>query len=265
MNGGTVQRPAVLVLAGIDPSGGAGLAADLQAIAAQGAHALTVVTALTVQDNDRVFAVHPVAPELLLQQARALIDKIEISAVKIGITGSAANARAIAELIGQLRQRQPGLPVVLDTVLASGHGDMLSRDDAVQALAPLLPLATLITPNGPEAAALCGGPRGGAHAGTHAHALLARGCANVLVSGGHDDGDTVVNRWFSTGGTQQDWRWPRLHAGFHGSGCTLAAAIAGQLAQRLPLVRALAKAQQYCYDTLRHAYAIAPGQLMPRR
>ena len=306
MNGGglagsVTQRPSVLVLAGVDPSGGAGIAADLQAIAAQGAHALTVVTALTVQDNDRVFAVHPVAPELLLLQAQALIDKIEISAVKIGITGSAANARAIAQLIVQLRQRRPDLPVVLDTVLASGHGDMLSRDDAVQALAPLLPLATLITPNGPEAAALCG-PAAGAiaalpshaatlaprpeHAGArasvsapapahpdgqaaraHAHArlLLARGCANVLVSGGHEDGDTVVNRWFAADGTQQDWSWPRLHAEFHGSGCTLAAAIAGQLAQRLPLPRALAKAQQYCHDALQHAYAIAPGQLMPRR
>jgi len=285
--GGVPQRPSVLVLAGVDPSGGAGVAADLQAIAAQGAHALTVVTALTVQDNDRVFAVHPVAPELLRQQAQALIGKIEISAVKIGITGSAANARAIAELIVQLRQRQPGLPVVLDTVLASGHGDMLSRDDAVQALAPLLPLATLVTPNGPEAAALCGvRPVSAAEAITqgelalhdagepapaavrahvHARLLLARGCANVLVSGGHDDGDTVVNRWFAADGTQQDWSWPRLHAEFHGSGCTLAAAIAGQLAQRLPLVRALAKAQQYCHDTLQHAYAIAPGQLMPRR
>ena len=281
------QRPAVLVLAGVDPSGGAGIAADLQAIAHQGAHALTVVTALTVQDNDRVFAVHPVAPELLRQQAQALIDKIEISAVKIGIIGSAANARAIAELIAQLRQHQPGLPVVLDTVLASGHGDMLSRDDAVQALAPLLPLATLITPNGPEAAALCGtrplsaaqaiaeGELALADSGTdapaalraraHARLLLARGCANVLVSGGHDDGDAVVNRWFGADGAQQDWTWPRLHAEFHGSGCTLAAAIAGQLAQRLPLARALAKAQQYCHDSLQHAYAIAPGQLMPRR
>ena len=259
------QRPAVLVFAGVDPSGGAGIAADLQAIFHQGAHALTVVTALTVQDNDRVYAVHPVAPELLRQQAQALIDKVSISAVKIGITGSAANARVIAELVGQLCLRQPDLPVVLDTVLASGHGDLLSRDDAVLALAPLLPLATLITPNRPEAAALSGLPSAQARVSAQAQALLARGCANVLVTGGHDDGEEVVNRWFAPDGTVQDWRWPRLHAEFHGSGCTLAAAIAGQLAQHLPLARALAKAQQYCADTLQYAYAIAPGQLMPRR
>lgn len=259
------QRPCVLVFAGVDPSGGAGIAADLQAIYHQGAHALTVVTALTVQDNDRVYAVHPVAPDLLRHQAQALIDKVSIGAVKIGITGSAANARVIAELIGQLRARQPELPVVLDTVLASGHGDMLSRDDAVQALAPLLPLATLITPNRPEAAALSGLPSAQARVPVQAQALLDQGCANVLVTGGHDDGEDVVNRWYGADGTAQDWRWPRLHAGFHGSGCTLAAAIAGQLAQQVPLSRALAKAQQYCAETLQYAYAIAPGQLMPRR
>src|SRR5471032_15271 len=117
------DRVSVLVFAGVDPSGGAGIAADLQAIAAQGAHALTVVTALTAQDNDRVTAVWPVDSETLIRQAQTLIAKIAISAIKIGIPGSAANARAIAALIVQLRERQPDLPVVLDPVLASGHGD----------------------------------------------------------------------------------------------------------------------------------------------
>ena len=107
-------RPVVLVFAGLDPSGGAGLAADILAIAAQGAHALPVITALTVQDNDRVFAVEPVAPELLRRQAQALIDKMAIHAVKIGIPGSAANAAVIAQLIAQLRLARPDLPVVLN-------------------------------------------------------------------------------------------------------------------------------------------------------
>ena len=125
------MRHTVLVFAGLDPSGGAGLAADIVSIAAQGAHALPVITALTVQDNDRVFGVEAVAPELLRRQAQALIDKMAIHAVKIGIPGSAANAAVIAQLIAQLRLARPGLPVVLDPVLASGHGDVLSRDDAV--------------------------------------------------------------------------------------------------------------------------------------
>ena len=246
--------PAVLVFAGVDPSGGAGIAADILAIAAQGAHALPVITALTVQDNDRVFGVQAVAPALLRQQAQALMDKVAIHAVKIGIPGSAANAAVIAGLIAQLRQAHPQLPVVLDPVLASGHGDVLSRDDAVLALAPLLPVTTIIVPNGPEAAALGGAAR-----------LLAHGCGHVLVTGGHGDGAEVLNRWLDGGGGARDWRWPRLPGAFHGSGCTLASAIAARLAQGEPMPDALAGAQAYCHAALAHAYAVAPGQLMPQR
>jgi hydroxymethylpyrimidine/phosphomethylpyrimidine kinase len=252
-------RPCVLVFAGLDPSGGAGLIADAQAVAAQGAHAFTVCTALTVQDNDRVYGVQPVDAGLVLRQARALIDKIAVAAVKIGIPGSAANAHAIAEVIRELRRDRPQLPVVLDPVLASGHGDLLTRGDAVAALAPLLPLVTVLTPNGPEARQLTGGD-GAEH---QAAVLHARGCAHVLITGGHDDGEHVVNRCFGLESGQ--WRWPRLAGGFHGSGCTLAAAITGQLALGVPLLAALENAQHYCYGALRSAYAIAPGQRMPLR
>ena len=248
------MRHTVLVFAGLDPSGGAGLAADILAIAAQGAHALPVITALTVQDNDRVFAVEPVAPELLRRQAQALIDKMAIHAVKIGIPGSAANAAVIAQLIAQLRQARPDLPVVLDPVLASGHGDVLSRDDAVLALAPLLPLTTVIVPNGPEALALGG-----------AEKLRAQGCQHVLVTGGHGDGEAVLNRWFDDAGGEREWRWPRLPGEFHGSGCTLASAIAARLALGQALPEALDLAQSYSHVALADAYAIAPGQLMPQR
>ena len=248
------MRRTVLVFAGADPSGGAGIAADIVAIAAQGAHALPVITALTVQDNDRVFGVEPVAPELLRRQAQALIDKMAIHAVKIGIPGSAANAAVIAQLIAQLRLIRPDLPVVLDPVLASGHGDVLSRDDAVLALAPLLPVTTVIVPNGPEALALGGEGN-----------LLEQGCRNVLVTGGHGEGEMVVNRWFDADGREHAWRWPRLPGEFHGSGCTLASAIAARLAQGMPMQEALDGAQRYCHAALTGAYAIAPGQLMPQR
>lgn len=272
-------RPCVLVFAGLDPSGGAGLTADSQAIAGQGAHALTVCTALTVQDNDRVYGVQPVAAELVLRQARALAEKFAISAIKIGITGSAANARAIAEFITWLRQRnQPLSPsraaadggvtismreapaVVLDPVLASGHGDLLSRDDAVQALAPLLSLTTVLTPNGPEARAITDAT----HPDLQAQALRARGCRHVLITGGHGDGDEVINRWYGPDAPRL-WRWPRLDGAFHGSGCTLASAIAGQLALGLPTAIALEHAQHYVYHALRDAYAVAPGQRIPLR
>jgi hydroxymethylpyrimidine/phosphomethylpyrimidine kinase len=253
-------RPCVLVFAGLDPSGGAGLSADLQAVAGQGAHALTVCTALTVQDNDRVFGVQPVDAGMLQRQAWALAGKCAISAVKIGITGSAANALAIAEVIAHLRERQPELPVVLDPVLASGHGDLLSRDDAVQALAPLLPLATVITPNGPEAQALSDATQPDAQA----QALRARGCRHVLITGGHGDGADIVNRWYGPG-APREWRWVRLAGQFHGSGCTLASAIAGQLALGVPTAIALENAQQYTHLGLRDAYAIAEGQRIPLR
>lgn len=233
----------VLVFAGLDPSGGAGIAADIMAIAAQGAHALPLVTALTVQDHNRVHGVQPVDADLLARQAQALIDSTRIDAVKIGIPGTGANAAAIARIIAQLRERQPQLPVVLDPVLASGHGDALARGDARAALAPLLPLATVVTPNLMEAAA-----------------LDLSACSHVLLTGGHGEGAYVVNRC-----GVHAWRWPRLDGQFHGSGCTLAAAIAARLALGEDLVSALGSAQAYVHGTLATSFSIGAGQHIPRR
>ncbi|TCS33508.1 hydroxymethylpyrimidine/phosphomethylpyrimidine kinase [Paucimonas lemoignei] len=256
-----MKRASVLVFSGSDPSGGAGMQADVQAIAALGAHPLSVLTSLTVQDNDRVYAVHPVPAALLTQQAQVLIDKIDIAAVKIGIVGNRANAEAIAEIIQQLRQSRPDLPVVLDPVLASGHGDALALDDAVSTLAPLMALATLVTPNLPEATVLSGGDR---RIDSQAEVLLAQGCNHVLIKGGHAHDDKVVNRWFS-GAEFRSWTWPRLPGSFHGSGCTLAAATAALLASGKPMAEAIEDAQMYCHQALEHAYAIADGQLIPSR
>ncbi len=241
------MRPCVLVFAGLDPSGGAGIGADIEAIGAQGAHALPVVTALTVQDQNRVYGVEPVAPGLLARQAQALADSVAIGAVKIGIPGSRANAEAIAALVGRLRHAQPALPVVLDPVLASGHGDALARGDALAALEPLLAVASVLVPNLPEA-----------------RALGALTCEHVLVTGGHADGDMVVNRWHGPDGVRE-WSWPRLAGQFHGSGCTLAAAIAARLALGEPIATALENAQRYCHATLDQSYAIGAGQRIPNR
>jgi hydroxymethylpyrimidine/phosphomethylpyrimidine kinase len=256
-----MKRASVLVFSGSDPSGGAGMQADVQAIAALGAHPLSVLTSLTVQDNDRVYAVHPVPATLLTQQAQVLVEKIDIAAVKVGIVGNRANAEAIVEVIQQLRQTNPELPVVLDPVLASGHGDALALDDAVGTLAPLMALATLVTPNLPEATVLSGGDR---RTDSQAEALLAQGCRHVLIKGGHAHDDKVVNRWFS-GAEFRSWTWPRLAGSFHGSGCTLAAAIAALLASGKPMAEAIEDAQLYCHQALEHAYAIADGQLIPSR
>ncbi len=254
------MRPSVLIFAGSDPSGGAGLQADIQAVAALGAHPLSAVTALTVQDNDRVFNIHPVPAGLVQAQAHALIDKMEIAAVKIGIVGNRANAEAIADTLRLMKQRRPDLQVVLDPVLASGHGDALSEDNPVHAIALLLPLATLVTPNLPEAAALCNGD---SRLDTQVESLL-RHCPNVLIKGGHGTGPDVVNRWFS-GNNHCTWTWPRLEGSFHGTGCTLASAIAALLACGKPMAEAIEAAQAYCHQTLVAAYAIADGQRIPDR
>lgn len=258
----SIKRPCVLVFAGADPSGGAGIQADIQAIAAQGAHPLTVITALTVQDNDRVYAVHPVSTELLRQQAQALIDKIDISAVKIGIVADASNAQAVAHIIRTLRLQKPDLPVVFDPVLASGHGDALAAGNIVAALAPLIEAATLITPNLMEAVALCSGEP---NVEKQAAMLLDRGCEHVLIKGGHGpEGRQVRNRWFALE-SERTWTWPRLPGGFHGSGCTLASAIAGLLARGHVMEDAIDRGQSYCQRALEQAYPIAEGQKMPMR
>lgn len=255
-----MMRACVLVFAGLDPSGGAGIQADIEAIGALGAHALPVVTTLTVQDNDRVFGVHPVAADIIVQQAEVLCAKMEIAAIKIGIVGNSEIANVIAQIICTLRIKNPLLPAVLDPVLASGHGDVLSREDAVQLLATLRPLATLLTPNAPEAKALCDG-----NDDRDAQAMqLLRDTPHVLIKGGHDEGSQVINTWFSAD-KKQSWQWPRLPGAFHGSGCTLASACAAGLAQGLSMEHALDQAQQYVQRCLSDAFAIAQGQLVPQR
>jgi len=255
------MRPSVLVFAGADPSGGAGIQADVQAISALGAHPLSVITVLTAQDNDKVHAIEAVSADMVRRQAQALIDKLDIAAVKVGIIGSRANAEAIAEFVGLLRLQKPELPVVLDPVLASGHGDALAAEDPMLIVEVLLPLASLITPNLPEVAALCTGDR---RAESQADSLMQRGCRNVLIKGGHGEGDKVTNRWFGLDGSRS-WSWPRLPGAFHGSGCTLASGIAALLAQGQTMAQALDGGQAYCQDTLERAYAIAQGQLIPNR
>jgi hydroxymethylpyrimidine/phosphomethylpyrimidine kinase len=154
-----------------------------------------------------------------------------------------------------LRARAPGLPVVLDPVLASGHGDPLARGNALASLAPLLALATVLVPNLPEAAAL----------GIDIAAAPGAGsCPHLLVTGGHGGGHEVVNSWVSGAGVRA-WRWPRLPGEFHGSGCTLASSIAARLARGESMAQALENAQRYCNQTLADSYSIAPGQRIPRR
>ncbi|MGN0918084.1 MAG: hydroxymethylpyrimidine/phosphomethylpyrimidine kinase [Oxalobacter sp.] len=252
-------RPCVLVFAGLDPSGGAGISADIDAVGAVGAHALPVITALTVQDNDRVYAVNPVDASVIAHQAKVLMDKIPVAAIKVGIVGNRENALVIREAVVHLRRENPSLPVVLDTVLGSGHGFALTDGVPEYALSPLMGLATVVTPNLPEAKRLY--PKSD-DIREQAVYLMAQGAKGVLIKGGHsDEPDVVVNHWFGKD-DEKHWQWHRLPGEFHGTGCTLASAIAGYLAQGVPEEEAIEKAQQWCQHVLEQAFSIAEGQLI---
>jgi hydroxymethylpyrimidine/phosphomethylpyrimidine kinase len=250
--------PVVLSLSGHDPTGGAGIAADIETLGRLGCYPCTVVTALTVQDTSNVVRLLPQQPADFLEQARTVLRDLPVAAVKIGLLGSAELAGAVAEL---LLGEAAGLPVVLDPILAAGGGRNLSNEDLIQAIRErLLPLATVATPNIPEARRLAGLE----DADSAARALLALGCPNVLLTGAHADAAEVVNRLYSAAGVEA-LAWPRLPGDYHGSGCTLAAAVAAGLAQRLPVGTAVAAAQEFTWNALDRAFALGGGQKLPNR
>lgn len=243
--------PAVLAFAASDPTGGAGVQADLLAIAALGCHPLTVLTALTVQDTRGVESLHPVEPRLVEAQARRLLDELPVAAFKLGVLGSADNARAIARLLGA----RPRAPLVVDPVLASGRGDALSSDAGIAALEEaVLPLATVATPNSLEAERLGGVAR-----------LLERGCRYVLLTGTHAATPDVVNTLYDRGGVVREDRWPRLTGSYHGSGCTLASALAALLALGRDVPSAAREAQEFTWQALKAGFRPASGQYLPQR
>jgi hydroxymethylpyrimidine/phosphomethylpyrimidine kinase len=257
--------PTVLAFAGSDPSGGAGLQADLLTLAAAGCHALSVVTALTVQDTVGVTAVQPVDPGWVARQARCVLADMRVSAFKVGLVGSAGNAAAIAEVLAE----HPEVPVVLDPVLASGRGDPLAGAEVVAALvACLVPRATVLTPNSMEARRLAA--RAGEDAsvlglGVCGARLVERGARFVLVTGTHEPTREVVNALFGAQGVIRTDRWPRLPGEYHGSGCTLAAAVAAALAKGRAVPDAVGEAQAYTWRALERAYRPGAGQSIPDR
>ncbi len=240
--------PNVLVFAASDPTGGAGLQADTLTLAGLGCHALGVLTAYTVQDTHGVAELHALEAAHIVAQARCVLADAPARAVKIGVVGGAANAQAVAQVLGE-RTR---LPVVLDPVLASARGDALGDTAALREW--LVPLAAVVTPNSLEARAL-GGPE----------ALIALGCAYVLVTGTHEPGAEVVNTLYGPGGVVREDRWPRLPGSYHGSGCTLASAIAARLALGDEVVDAVRRAQDYTWCALEAGYAPGGGQFVPDR
>ncbi|MFO1423886.1 MAG: hydroxymethylpyrimidine/phosphomethylpyrimidine kinase [Candidatus Competibacteraceae bacterium] len=259
--------PVVVVLAGNDPSGGAGIAADIETLVSLGCHPAPVITALTVQDTHNVQALLPVDPDQVLAQARAVLKDMPVAAFKIGVIGGVDNAVALRALL----TAHPDIPVVLDPVLAAGGGAELASTMLIEAIQTLLlPLTTVLTPNSVEARRLA--PEADTLEAC-AMALLARDCRYVLITGGHESEPPaeVVNTLYGNNRLLETWRWPRLPESYHGSGCTLASAIAALLAQihgphsEESVLSALYRAQHYTWRSLQAAYRAGGGQPLPNR
>jgi hydroxymethylpyrimidine/phosphomethylpyrimidine kinase len=251
--------PVVLVIAGNDPSGGAGLAADIQAITAAGAHPAPVVAALTVQDSRDVQSVQAVDAAYVVSQARVVLEDLSVAAVKLGLLASAATGEAVAELLKQY----PGIPVVIDPVLTASGGGPLAEDALLRVyLESLFPLATLITPNAVESRRLAPGI---ADASARARTLLGTGAEYVLVKGADEETPEVHNHLFGPDGLHQESTWLRLPHRYHGSGCTLASAIAARLSLGQSVPDAVQGAQRYTFETLQRGWRPGAYQFLPRR
>ena len=257
----SLTPPIVLAFAASDPTGGAGIQADLLTIASLGCHPLSVLTALTVQDTRGVERLLAVDPAWVAGQARRVLEDMPVAAFKLGVLGSAPNAQTIASILAE----HPRTPAVLDPVLASGRGDPLADAETMRILrTALFPRTTVLTPNSMEARRLLGAAPD-ADLPDCARELAKLGCKYVLVTGTHESGAEVVNTLYDAGGLVREDRWQRLPGSYHGSGCTLASALAALLAKGLEVETAIRQAQEYTWKSLAAGFSPGRGQAIPDR
>lgn len=252
------KPPVVLCFSGHDPVGGAGVQADIETLFSLRCHAVSVITCLTEQDTHNVSQLFPQPAAAFKRQALTLMNDLPVAAIKIGLVGCADLARAIVELI----QLRPGIPVVLDPILAAGGGKGLADQSLLEVMRhELLPLASLVTPNTIEARRLTDLDE----LNQCALQLLAWGAQSVLITGTHDESEQVCNRLYRPASNSETFYWQRLPHSYHGSGCTLASASAGLLAQGLDLFSAVSEAQDFCWQSLAAGYQPSDGQFQPDR
>lgn len=231
----------ILIIAGSDSGGGAGIQADIKTVTMLGGHAMTAITAITAQNTVGVQRVLPLPIDMVEAQFHSVVKDIGIDAVKIGMLGTPDLVNTVADLLETLPR---SIPVIFDPVMVSTSGDALNRDGTAEAMRRILPLSALVTPNLPELEALGG-----------VEAILAAAPA-VLVTGGHAQGPTIVDCLLTPEGEAARWEDQRIATtSTHGTGCTLASAIATGLGQGLPLVQAVERARRF----VRNALLAAPG------
>lgn len=251
--------PVVMAFSGNDPTGGAGIQADIETLASMGCHAAPVITALTVQDTQGVSRFEATDSMLLVEQARAVLEDMPVAAFKIGMLGSVENVESIHSLLIDY----PEIPVVLDPVISAGGGGELANSDIIDAIVSMLiPQTTMLTPNSQEARTLA---TGADSLDACAQELLDMGSEFVLITGTHENTPQVENRLYAEHRCLETFRWERLPASYHGSGCTLASAIAGLLAQGLEPFTAAHEAQEYAWESLKNGYRVGMGQCLPNR
>lgn len=256
--------PIVLSFAASDPTGGAGVQADLLTLASMGCHPLSVITALTVQDTRGVDDLLAIDSDWVVDQARKLLEDMPVAAFKLGVLGSVENITAIAEILADY----PDVPVILDPVLASGRGDALASEDMINVLRELIiPQTTVLTPNSMEARRLTEeeDDEDDPALDECASRLISLGCEYVLITGTHENTPEVINTLYGEEGVIRSDRWKRLPGSFHGSGCTLASAIAATMANGLDVPEAVREAQEYTWQALAHGFRPGMGQHLPDR
>jgi hydroxymethylpyrimidine/phosphomethylpyrimidine kinase len=234
-------------------------------ISAIGCHALTVITALTVQDTIGVNKILLFDSNWVNEQAHALLEDITVDVFKIGMLGNIGNIEAIANILG----KYPDVPLVFDPVLASGRGDAFTDKAMITAIRELLlPRTTVLTPNSIEARRLTAKPRedeSSISLSTCAQRLIEFGCQYALLTGTHEDTLQVTNELYNKHGPIRSDSWERLPGSYHGSGCTLASAVAAHLARGLDIEEAVHKAQEYTWQTLAAGFLPGKGQYIPDR
>ncbi len=253
------SKPNIMCFSGLDPTGGAGLQADIETLFSIGCHCSPVATALTVQNTQNVISMTATKATLLVQQARAVLEDISIQCFKIGLLGSVENVEVLHTLLTDYAE----IPVVLDPIAVAGGGYEFGGEEVLEAIRSLLvPLTTVLTPNTHELEKLA--PAADS-LDACANELLDSGCQHVLLTGTHARTTEVVNKLYSTHQEVTLFSWPRLENSYHGSGCTLAAAIAGYMAHKLSLHDAIQQAQRFTWEALSHGSRIGFGQHLPNR
>ncbi|UOA10495.1 hydroxymethylpyrimidine/phosphomethylpyrimidine kinase [Methylobacter sp. S3L5C] len=254
----SANRPVVMSFSGHDPSGGAGIQADIETLVSHQCHSVSVITALTEQDTRNVKKLIPQSSENIISQAKTLLDDLPVNVFKIGLIGHHETAIAIYAILKQY----PHIPVVFDPVLAAGGGTELSNDRLIATIVDLLlPCTTVLTPNSEEARRLAGFD----NLEECGLELLEQGCEYVLITGTHETTPAVSNQLFHDNRSWETYTWDRLPASYHGSGCTLATSIAALMAHGLEPVQAVMEAQEYTWNSLNSAYKPGRGQFIPNR